>query len=86
MGISFEELLGSMGRWLDRVGGEIGWRWRARSMSGGLGSGRLREYFETASDWLTEKWRALMWWMQVRGINTDRLIPAGPVSWKRIAR
>ncbi len=86
MGVSFEEILGSVGRWLDRVGSELGWRWRARSVSGGLGTGPLGEKFRAAGEWISEKATAAGWWLRVRGLDTDRFQPSGPIATKRMIK
>lgn len=81
MGISFEEFLGGLGRWLDRVGSDIAWRWRMRS-----GGGGIREWVENAFGWVRERWTRVSWWLAVRGVSSDRLGVSGAEaarkSWK----
>lgn len=87
MGLSFEEILGSLGRWIDRTSTEISWRWRSRSFSGGSGPlGRLGDSFERFAAWGGDLFRQLGWWLQVRGINTQRFAPGGPMTAKKASR
>lgn len=85
MGLSFEELLGGLGRWLDRTWTDVSWWWRSRGpFSGGSSGWSVRDHLDRAVEWCREQAGRLNWWLTTRGVSMERAraFGGGSASWK----